>query len=262
MKLNIDYIEYDSSFSKKFLHNYHHQKPCIIKNCVNNWKARHWDFEQFNLISSKKEDLGNLRTINIRDPQRGFWYECSPKQLTKICEKLKATTLQYVPNEWLFPLTHPELLEEIQIPQELKNHEWLDKIPDHIRPIYPRILIGYTATGSSLHVDFCNTSSWMALIQGRKRWLAFPPSETKKVDDFFGKFTPETEKITKKMTTYYEFVLEEGELLYLPGKWPHQVFNETTTIAITYNIFNIFQALEYSLLAYKHYQNSTVSKTE
>jgi histone arginine demethylase JMJD6 len=255
MKKQIDYLEYDSSFSANFLQNYHHQKPCIIKNCVNKWKARHWDFDQLNLIRAKNEDSGNLKIVNIRDPKTGFWHECCPKQLPKICEKLKAATLQYVPNEWLFPLTHPELLEEIQIPQELNNDQSLDKIPSTIRPIYPRILIGYTATGSSLHVDFCNTSSWMALIQGRKRWLAFPPSEGKHVAEFFGEFTPETEKIISKLTTYYDFYLEEGELLYLPGKWPHQVFNETTTIAITYNIFNISQALEYSLLMHKQYQD-------
>lgn len=247
MKLPIDYLEYNSQFETVFSKNYLNQQPCLIQGLVSQWKANAWDYQTLKTFKLKGEDTGNLARVILKDPKTGSWIVCKARQVEEIRQKLGQMPLEYQANEWLFSLQHPELMEEIEISKILLNPNWLEKIPPAIRPIYPRLLIGYRGTGSQLHIDICNTPSWMALVQGKKRWLIMPPHEANKVEQFIEKFTPEIQTIVRSVETYYECELQAGEMIYLPGKWLHQVFNVEDTIAITYNIFNFFQASSYCL---------------
>lgn len=245
MQKSIDYLDYETTFQRDFLKNYWKQKPCIIRDCVTQWGANTWNFASLKMISHKGEDRGNLNKVYIRDPQTQVWQKCKPSHLPKIREKLNITTLEYQADEWLFPLTHPEMLEGINIPPCLQNPQWLNMIPLSLRPIYPRILIGYADTGSQLHIDVCNTPNWMGLVKGVKRWFVIDPQEGKKLEDYLEEFIPNTSELKEKVGIYYEFDLQAGEMLYLPAKWLHQVYNVSDSIGITYNLFNFRQAIVY-----------------
>ncbi|MDJ0799791.1 MAG: cupin-like domain-containing protein [Calothrix sp. MO_167.B12] len=247
MQLQVEYLNYNSNFKNEFTRLFLNKKPCIIRECTTTWEANSWNFDTLKKIKSSWEYTGNLQGVYIKDPGTQSWEKCKPSMLSTIREKLGINILEYQPNEWIFPLTHPKLIERVDIPQCLRSPSWLQKVPEAIRPIYPRLLIGYEGTGSDLHIDVCNTSNWMALVQGQKRWLVIPPDEKYKVKEFIGKFTPNTEEIICRVNNYYDIQLKAGEIIYLPGKWLHQVSNVEDSIGITYNIFNLFQVVSYCL---------------
>ena len=245
MKLSIDYLEYENISKELFYSNYFQHKPCIIKGCLENWKANNWEFDTLKSIKLEEEYRGNIDRVFVRKPGAKLWKKCHPSDVQKIRQKLGGTVLEYEAHEWLFSQTHPELMEQIKIPEYLGNNDWLQKIPAQLKPNYPRILIGYEGTGSRLHSDSYNTSNWMALVRGKKRWLVIPPEEQDKVREFVGIFTPNIEEITSRVSNYYDCELMPGEIIYLPGSWLHQVFNTEDSIGITYNIFNLLQLLSY-----------------
>lgn len=245
MQKNIDYLDYETTFQSCFVKDYWNQKPCIIRGCVSQWSANTWDFPHLKKIPHKGADRGNLNKVQIRDPQTEIWQKCQPNHLPQIRKKLNINTLEYQADEWLFPLTHPEMLEEIKIPSCLQNPQWLNMIPLPLRPIYPRILIGYADTGSQLHIDVCMTPNWIGLVKGVKRWFVVDPQEGQKLEYYLDEFTPNTSELKEKVDVYYEFDLQAGEIVYLPGKWLHQVYNVSDSIAITYNLFNPIQATAY-----------------
>ncbi len=245
MELTIDYLDYQTTFQTKFTQHYLNKKPCIIRGCVTQWPAKNWDFDSLKKMRLKGEPTGNLTGITIKDPVSEVWYKCYPHQLAIIRETLKIKTLEYEASEWLFSISHPEMLEAIKIPKCLKSPQWLDRIPLSMRPIYPRILVGYQDTGSDLHIDLCNTPNWMGLVRGIKRWFVVDPEEGKKIHNYLDTFTQNTQKMKDKVRDYYEFELKAGEMVYLPAKWLHQVYNVEDSIAITYNIFNLIQVLAY-----------------
>ena len=247
MQKPIDYLDYSTTFQLEFVKHYSNKKPCIIRGCVDQWEAFNWDFPTLRNIGHKGEYKGNLHRVIIKDPNTNIWQECHPNHLPKIREKLQVNTLEYQPDEWLFSVSNPEMLDALKIPSNLTNPKWLEQIPLSLRPIYPRLLIGYQDTGSDLHIDVCNTPNWMALVKGVKHWFVVDPQEGKKIENYLGKFTKDTGEIKNKINHYYEFDLQSGEMVYLPSKWLHQVYNVEDTIAITYNLFNLFQAMDYCL---------------
>lgn len=245
MHKSIDYIDYNSSFKNRFIKSYFNQCPCIIKSCITDWSSTSWNLTDLREVSCKEEIRGNLDGVYIRDPKTQIWHLCNPKNIAQIREKLNVNLLEYQAQEWLFSLSHPEMLKGINIPTCLKNPKWLNLIPLSLRPIYPRILIGYENTGSQLHIDVCHTANWMALVKGIKKWFVVDPEEGSKLQQYMEKFVPDTSELENKVDSYYKFELKAGELLYLPGKWLHQVYNTEDSIAITYNLFNFCQASKY-----------------
>ena len=254
MKQDITYLDYQTTFQDYFIKEYWNQKPCIIRGSVTQWSASNWDFSSLKTISYHEEDTGNLNLVYIRDPKTQLWQKYKPSYLSQIRKKLNIKTLEYSPDEWVFSLTHPEMLEEIIIPAYLRNPRWLNLIPLPWRPIYPRLLIGYADTGSQLHVDICNTPSWMSLLVGTKRWFVVDPQEGQKLNNYLDVFTPNTFELKEKLETYYEFDLQAGEIIYLPGKWLHQVYNLEDSIAITYNLFNLIKATFYLFGSLYHFK--------
>ncbi|KAI0695229.1 hypothetical protein BC835DRAFT_1273609 [Cytidiella melzeri] len=108
------------------------------------------------------------------------------------------------------------------------------------------VYVGASGTFTPLHRDVYCSYSWSTNICGRKRWWLFPPEQTaflfvrggrnvtvhdvRKVDD---RDFPEYCKTTP-------FVVDqvEGETIFVPSGWYHQVENLTDCISINHNWCN------------------------
>lgn len=138
------------------------------------------------------------------------------------------------------------------------------------RPPWRWILIGPERSGTGLHIDPLYTNAWVTILQGKKRWILFPPETPK---DKIGLLQQQssfpnnnddtdTNTLTKEIETshqlasvvwfrdYYDIVTSDnwpvqwkpvevlqtpGETVFVPNGWPHLVLNLELTVAVTHN---------------------------
>jgi hypothetical protein len=120
------------------------------------------------------------------------------------------------------------------------------------RPPYRWVAIGPERSGTPFHIDPYRTSAWNGLISGRKRWCLypyhqFPPGINMEWDDD-GNFDHDSPYPLKWYLEVYphlapnekpvEFILEPGELVFVPSGWWHQVINLEDAVAVTQNYCN------------------------
>jgi hypothetical protein len=75
-------------------------------------------------------------------------------------------------NEYTVPKCFSQDLFELESGCDSDGDETTEELP---RPPYRWVLIGPERSGTGLHVDPLWTNAWVTVIQGRKRWLLFPP---------------------------------------------------------------------------------------
>lgn len=86
------------------------------------------------------------------------------------------------------------------------------------------VYLGPAGTFTPLHRDVYGSYSWSANIVGRKVWWLFPPGVEKDLVDRHGNLLfdirghPNASKGVK-------ILQEEGEVLFVPSGWHHQVVN-------------------------------------
>jgi len=116
------------------------------------------------------------------------------------------------------------------------------------RPPYRWILIGPERSGTGMHVDPLWTHAWVTVLQGRKRWLLFPPDTPYELigmvegkpqipssiwfRDYYNKVTSTSWPSEYKPV---EVLQNAGETVYVPAGWPHLVLNLELTVAVTHN---------------------------
>ena len=117
-----------------------------------------------------------------------------------------------------------------------------------LRPPYRWILIGPERSGTGMHVDPLWTSAWVTVLQGRKRWLLFPPETPHELIgmiegspqipssiwfiDYYGAVTSSSWPEIYRPTEVEQY---PGETVYVPAGWPHLVLNLELTVAVTHN---------------------------
>lgn len=116
------------------------------------------------------------------------------------------------------------------------------------RPPYRWVLIGPERSGTGMHVDPLWTNAWVTVLQGRKRWLLFPPETPYEsigmVDgkpqipssiwfrDFYDKVASPSWPAEYQPVEVLQY---PGETVYVPAGWPHLVLNLELTVAVTHN---------------------------
>jgi len=109
------------------------------------------------------------------------------------------------------------------------------------RPPYRWILTGPERSGTGLHVDPVGTHAWVALVEGCKRWVLFPPDVDRRAIGMMTSDDDDTESSAQIPSVlwfrdYYEQALrhcpgaievlqQPGETVYVPAGWPHLVLN-------------------------------------
>jgi len=150
------------------------------------------------------------------------------------------------------------LLTDYRVPTYF-NEDLFHLVGEKRRPPYRWFLVGPERSGTCVHIDPLATSAWNTLIEGKKRWMLFPPHVSKGTvkgkscirkgeDDeavhYFTTILPRMKKAavlesggTGRYEHFecYEFTQFAGETVYIPDGWWHAVINLTHTIGVTQN---------------------------
>lgn len=109
-----------------------------------------------------------------------------------------------------------------------------------------------------MHADVYSSYSWSVNIVGKKKWILFPPGEEEKLKDSFGNLPVLFKPPTFKFFKYYEVIQGEGDAIFVPSGWYHQVYNELDTISVNHNWINgcnikkVWEALTKTLISVEH----------
>ena len=215
-------------------------KPVVITKLMKNWQARtSWSREFF------KTRYGAIPVTVSR-------YNKSDQRVMRLEDYLDSLDNPreeppYYLEEWVFEKDCPELVEDYTLPCYFKS--WTTWLPEPLRPRWRWLYIGPANSRSPLHVDELCTCAWNALLFGRKRWLFFPPEQTRYL--YGGKvdvFNPDWEKYPLFAEAKPQSCVQyPGEIVFTPSDWWHAVVNEEASLALTENFIN--------RINYQHYLN-------
>ncbi|KAK1921067.1 hypothetical protein DB88DRAFT_513800 [Papiliotrema laurentii] len=97
--------------------------------------------------------------------------------------------------------------------------------------------LGPRGTFTPLHRDVYGSYSWSANVVGRKLWWFFPPDQLERVKDSRGELVFDVREMEEEGGGI-KVVQEEGEVIFVPSGWHHQVVNLDFCISINHNFFS------------------------
>jgi hypothetical protein len=223
--------------------------PVIITGVTYNMTTRPWTFEYI------KQVIGH-KTAPLSRPVTGSveWARLEPAGESTVSQFIGSLFHDHTnPNElkylfdWSLPLHCPDLAAELTIPHYFAG-DFLQRTPPGTlyRDSWPSLFVSPAGITSELHVDAFGSNFWMALFQGKKRWVFFPPEDTPLL---YPTYTHSTDAVFEvnlsqpnferhpllSLTHPTECVLSPGELLYVPAGSPHRVENIEPSLAISAN---------------------------
>jgi len=215
-------------------------KPVVLTGLMDNWKAKGgWKINQ---LLAKYENT-YLKT-NGTDSD-GHSFRLLFKDYVAYMEGNHDEKPIYLFDN-KFQERAPDLLTDYQVPPYFRD-DLFDLMTNEDRPDYRWFLCGPSRSGSPLHQDPHRTSAWNALLQGRKRWTIWPPdvippgvdkdlidTEFYASPDVMKWFVDVYPKVRDEQRPL-EIIQEEGEVIFVPSGWWHQVLNLTDTVAVTQN---------------------------
>ena len=100
---------------------------------------------------------------------------------------------------------------------------------------YRFLYIGPQGSWTPLHCDVFGSYSWSANIVGKKRWLFWKPGEEPR--DERGELVWRVDE-EEHNAGRLEVEQVEGQVIFVPSGWHHQVTNLEDTVSINHNWFN------------------------
>ena len=224
---------------KRATHSY--TQPVIITGKIADWKAFSlWSIDYLNTVVGDKEFNVNVSKNKIFtfDPETEDTFPSTKMQFTDftdwILQEKKADQYYYLqqhPIETFFP----ELFPDIEIPDYFNKKLFM----------LANLWIGTGGNTTPLHWD--GAQNLLCQVRGRKRVLLFEPKQTPflypySVDSKTPHMShlnidkPDLEKFPKfQKAKYIEYILEPGEMLFIPTFWWHQVYSlEQVNIAVNF----------------------------
>jgi histone arginine demethylase JMJD6 len=260
MKTEIDHREKLSyeEFAKEYLYA---NKPVVITDALREWKAlSRWSPEFF------KQQFGDMKfTLNenlkgkAEYKGKGDGTEAVEYTMARFIDRVLASTEQdpapYFRNQILYDL-FPSLKQDIEPLPEYFLPNWL---PDHYMVKYvgevlnrgSKLELYIGGNGGAfpvLHYDGAGTHAFLMQVYGRKKFIIYPPSQEK-----FLYPSPEKENLSllnsldnpdlEKFPLFAQaeptvFILEPGEMLFIPSHWWHTTKMLTPSISISANVVN------------------------
>lgn len=131
-------------------------------------------------------------------------------------------------------------------------HDWLNLYwEERGDSDYRFCYVGVEGTSTALHHDVLCSHSWSANVAGRKLWILYRPELGLKLVDCRGDAAPSAHPCHRPENWQHRFpqlddawegrvevVQEEGELLFVPSGWYHEVINLTDVLSINHNWLN------------------------
>jgi beta-phosphoglucomutase-like phosphatase (HAD superfamily) len=152
-----------------------------------------------------------------------------------------------------FAAKAPGMAGEFEIPPYFAE-DLMAVLPQEARPDHRWLIVGPRHSGSSFHVDPNANFAWNATLQGRKKWVFYPPGceparsagDERQVDlvRWFEDFYDDDPNAHLRQ----ECVSEAGECVYVPRGWWHCVLNLDVSVALTHNVVtsrNLAHALDF-----------------
>jgi Cupin-like domain len=217
--------------------------PVVLVDALRDWPAStRWSAEYFADNVGDKEVLVFAAAADGRfgiDPQHGGpEYEPTPMTMRAFVEKYIEAGADadldhrgYVQRASI-PDVLPELLADIATPEYVQDKQVL----------LTNLWFGPAGNITKLHYDV--PSNFFAQVLGRKRFLLFPPKETKRLYRYrtqaynmsqLDPDAPDVERFPRyRGLEPIEVELQGGEMLFLPSFWWHQVHSLTTGISVNF----------------------------
>lgn len=236
------------------------QIPFKVIGLMDNWKCLNkWNINYF------RDNFGNTE-VNVKDLQFSEIFVSKKMKLSdylNYCEDKNDKSLHYASDIMIKDLSS-DLFDDY-------NLDLIDKL-DIFRKMGTKhkkgflgefrwIFIGKEKTFTGLHSDVANTSGWLGLVSGKKRFYIFDMEETKKIDEYEiynGVNLLELDELgISRFSELNPLVVDinPGEVIFTPSKVYHFVINLENSIAITENFS--FKEIESQIL-YNYFENGEI----
>ncbi|KAL9537694.1 hypothetical protein MBANPS3_011546 [Mucor bainieri] len=263
-ELDIPYYDTPPTYDEFLKNHLIPNKPCIIgPSFTQNWKAnKEWIVAN---VSNSNENsqhqpkykpnyiylcqqYGTAQGQVARCDKRHFTdQERTEMSFADFCEKWQEddgkASLDYLKDLHLqktFPYdkfyTVPDLFED-----DWLNEYWLQqKGDDDYRFAY----FGGHTTFTPLHADVYRSYSWSSNVCGIKKWTMFPPGQESLYQDKFNNAVYDVRDVDPTQFTKFhqakriEIYQQDGETVFVPSNWFHQVENIGAAISINHNWIN------------------------
>jgi ribosomal protein L16 Arg81 hydroxylase len=141
----------------------------------------------------------------------------------------------YLRDNWQLCDKYDEIMRAHTVPSYF--FDWFRFLPAFMRMPYPRIFIGPKGAITPLHVDVWDTHAWLSQLEGRKRWLLFPPEDRKYLYDYQVRCEkPDLAKFPLyEKASPLECTIGPGDTVFVPSRWAHWVQSLDPGVSLTYN---------------------------
>ena len=243
-------------FAKDYLYA---NKPVVITDALREWTAvQRWSPEFF------KQEFGNMKfTLNEdlkgKSEYKGNGNSAVEYTMDRFIDRVLSSTEEnpapYFRNQILYDL-FPSLKQDIEPLPEYFLPNWL---PDHYMVKYVGEVLNRGAAlelyiggkGGAfpvLHYDGAGAHAFLMQVYGRKKFIIYPPNqetflypspEKENLSLVNSVDNPDLEKFPLFATAEPTFfILEPGEMLFIPSHWWHTTKMLTPSISISANVVN------------------------
>lgn len=249
---NVSYQE----FAKNYLYA---NKPVIITDVLRDWPAlRRWSPEFF------KQEFGNMKFTLNEDLKGKAGYKANgngtveytmDRFIDRVLSSTEENPAPYFRNQILYDL-FPSLKQDIEPLPEYFKPNWL---PDRYMVKYVGEVLNRGAAlelyiggkGGAfpvLHYDGAGAHAFLMQVYGQKEFIIYPPNQEK-----FLYPSPEKENLSQvnsvdkpdlqKFPLFAKaeptvFILQPGEMLFIPSHWWHTTKMLSPSISISANVVN------------------------
>ena len=210
-------------------------KPVVIVGAIDSWRARSaWTFDFFKSRYGADPVLAYRFQGDKYRPQ-----DATRMSMAEYIDGVKSKDWEkfpyYIRDNWGLLTAHPELASDYSFPKYF--FDWYTLLPGFMRLPYPRIFIGPKGAVTPLHMDLWRTHAWLSQLVGRKRWLLFPPKQTRLLYNY--QVDPSCPDL-KRFPLYdqarpVECVIGPGDTVFVPSGWAHWVESLDASISLSSN---------------------------